>query len=408
MSKRKNKSFVRAATIFGVSAAAAAVIFVMGKGDNSSDGFEAIEEDILMPSITESVTEENIQSEAETEQTVTVTVTEKTEEEISAETEVTEEAVETELSVDETAVETTAKSRTVITSRERVAFAGSKVYIDMGNVLQTPELPVGCEITALTILLNYWGFDAEKTDMAKNYLPISSGRYEYKDGKTYKDSFFDFFIGDPFSRGYGCFSNAIVKAADKYIADMGGGYTVINLSGCDPDTLYDYVSRDIPVLVWATDGMIEPEYYETWYDIDTGEQLDWYLNEHCAVLAGFDIDGGYVTLNDPMKGIIDYNIDKFETRFKQMHSQAVVIIPDDSYEETAAETVPPETEEEITETETETAAESIVSDETEAPETETDKSGIDPETENEFSDEGFTGWEDDGAAELDEDGELVE
>ena len=87
--------------------------------------------------------------------------------------------------------------------------------------------------------------------------------------------------------------------------------------------------------------MIEPEYYESWYDNATGEKLDWYLNEHCFVLAGFNMNADIVTLNDPMKGIIDYNINKFETRYAQMYSQAIVILPknDEASEktETAAE-----------------------------------------------------------------------
>ena len=210
----------------------------------------------------------------------------------------------------------------------------------MESVLQNPELPVGCEITALTIYLRYLGFDADKVDLAKNYLP-KGGNAQYKDDLLYKDSFFDYFIGDPFTRGYGCFSNAIVKAANKYLDDHGGGYDVINLSGSDPDVLYDYLAQGIPVICWATDGMIEPEYYESWYDNATGEKLDWYLNEHCFVLAGFNMNADIVTLNDPMKGIIDYNINKFETRYAQMYSQAIVILPNGSKAaeetETAAE-----------------------------------------------------------------------
>lgn len=266
-------------------------------------------------------------------------------------------------------------SRTVITSRQRKEYDSNSVYIDMANILQNPELPVGCEITALTILLNYYGFNAEKTDMAKNYLPTSWGNPKTVDGKLYKDSFYDYFIGDPFSRGYGCFSPAIERAASSYISSHGGGYTVKNISGCHPDTLYEYLIAGTPVLCWATDGMIEPEYYETWYDNATGEQLDWYLNEHCFVLAGFNIANSTVTLNDPMKGIIDYNIDKFEVRFKQMHSQAIVLIPEGGQEiTTAAVTEPPvsesETEEQIAETvswetsavsETESSSESTVS-----------------------------------------------
>lgn len=324
--------------MFGVAVIAAATTFILS-GRNSTDDVSPVVETQRM---TTTSPEETVPTPpTETSASKAYVVTADTEDllpddYVPPETETAEEDIyaSEEYSDDET--EAPAQTRTVITSRARTEFNGKSVYIDMKNILQNPELPVGCEITALTILLNYWGFDADKCDMAKNYLPISSGRYKYEDGKTYKDSFFDYFIGDPFSRGYGCFSNAIEKAANSYINQHGGGFTVKNISGCSPDTLYGYVEDNIPVLVWATDGMIEPEYYETWYDIDTGEQLDWYLNEHCAVLVGFDIDNNTITLNDPMKGIIDYNIDKFETRFAQMHSQAIVTLPEEEeqYEET--------------------------------------------------------------------------
>lgn len=344
--------------MFGVAVIAAVTTFIVSRRNTDIDTAPVIETELL--NITTTSPEETVPTPPpETSASKAYVVTANTDDilpddYIPPDTETDEEEVyEEEESYDET--DAPAQTRTVITSRARTEFNGKSVYIDMKNILQNPELPVGCEITALTILLNYWGFSAEKCDMAKNYLPISSGRYKYEDGKTYKDSFYDYFIGDPFSRGYGCFSNAIEKAANSYINQHGGGYTVKNISGCSPDTLYGYVEDNIPVLIWATDGMIEPEYYETWYDIDTGEQLDWYLNEHCAVLVGFDIDNDTVTLNDPMKGIIDYNINKFETRFAQMHSQAIVILP----AETAEAEVTEETSvsEEYSETEyTETAA----------------------------------------------------
>ena len=247
-------------------------------------------------------------------------------------------------------------SRDVINYRDRSYFGTYSSYIDMENIRQLPELPTGCEITALTILLRHYGFPADKTDLARNYLPTSWGNAREVDGVLYKDSFYDYFIGDPFSTGYGCFSGAIETAADSYISSHGGGFDVRNISGCSPDTLYDWVASGVPVLCWATDGMIAPEYYETWYDNATGERLDWYLNEHCFVLAGYDVDAGTVTLNDPMKGIISYDINKFETRFAQMHSQAIVLIP---YTENGEfEEYDPEETEETTAAETtaETAA----------------------------------------------------
>ncbi|MBD5144735.1 MAG: C39 family peptidase [Ruminococcus sp.] len=298
---------------------AAAVIFIIaGRGrDNSVPDGESISESFFSEG-----TEDALPA------TASVTLSESRSAAVSSDgTSGAETSTEAEAAdISDTGV--TSVSRTIITSRVRKEYDSNSVYIDMENVLQLPELPVGCEITALTILLRHCGFDADKTDLAKNYLPVSWGNARYEDGKTYKDSFFDYFIGDPFSRGYGCFAGAIEKAANSYIADHGGGFTVKNISGSHPDVLYDYLAADVPVLCWATDGMIEPEFYETWYDNATGEQLDWYLNEHCFVLAGFNMSADLVTLNDPMKGIIDYNINRFETRYDQMHRQAIVIIPD--------------------------------------------------------------------------------
>lgn len=263
------------------------------------------------------------------ETTVLTTETVSVESETSAET--YESVVDTysETETEAPKPETTAPETTryIVTSRPEYSFDSVSCYIDMENVQQNPELPTGCEVTALTILLRHWGYDADKVDMAQNYLYKSWGNAEFRDGEKYADSFFEYFIGDPFGRGYGCFAPAIVKTANKYISENGGCHRVIDLSGCDSETLYNYVAEGIPVLVWATDGMIPPEYYETWYDSETGERLDWYLNEHCFVLAGFNLDAGTVTMNDPIKGIIDYNMAKFEQRFAEMHRQAVVILP---------------------------------------------------------------------------------
>ena len=300
---------------------AAAVIFIIagrGRDDSVPDG-ESISESFFSEG-----TEDALPAAASVTLSESGSVTASTTATSGAETSPEAEAADT------SDTDVTSVSRTIITSRVRKEYDSNSVYIDMENILQLPELPVGCEITALTILLRHCGFDADKTDLAKNYLPVSWGNARYEDGKTYKDSFFDYFIGDPFSRGYGCFAGAIEKAANSYIADHGGGFTVKNISGSHPDVLYDYLAADVPVLCWATDGMIEPEFYETWYDNATGEQLDWYLNEHCFVLAGFNMSADLVTLNDPMKGIIDYNINRFETRYDQMHRQAIVIIPDGS------------------------------------------------------------------------------
>jgi uncharacterized protein YvpB len=231
----------------------------------------------------------------------------------------------------------------------------ASAFIPTENILQNPELPTGCEITSLTMLLRFYGFNAEKVDMAENYLPVSWGNARWEGNKKYQDSFFDYFIGDPKGRGYGCFSPAIMTAAEKYLTenDTAGKYKAVNISGCDPDYLYRVVLSGNPVMCWATDGMIPPEYRESWYDNETGEQLDWYLNEHAFLLVGFDTEKRLVYLSDPMKGDIFYSMDKFELRFSEMHRQAVIITESnitlqEEFVSTTVETVNPETADVLT------------------------------------------------------------
>jgi uncharacterized protein YvpB len=241
----------------------------------------------------------------------------------------TAEITETELTTSTaeiTTITTTVPTETTTEATTKTFIMPQTAYIEMENILQKPELPTGCEITAFTILLRFYGFDAEKTDLAKNHLPISWGNVKTIDDEVYKDSFFEYFIGDPFGSGYGCFAPAIMKAAESYLTGReanGKTYIAENISGAAPEELYSYVGAGTPVLCWATDGMIEPEYKESWIDNETGERLDWYYHEHAFVLVGYD--DNIVTLSDPMKGIISYNRERFELRYSQMHSQAIIL-----------------------------------------------------------------------------------
>lgn len=49
---------------------------------------------------------------------------------------------------------------------EYIEISLSNEISDFPYTLQTPELPTGCEITALTMVLNYYGFSVDKTTMA--------------------------------------------------------------------------------------------------------------------------------------------------------------------------------------------------------------------------------------------------
>ena len=188
-------------------------------------------------------------------------------------------------------------------------------------ILQNPELPTGCEITSLTMLLNHIGFDADKLDLADNYLP----KGEYR-----KADYNKVFVGDPRTgKGYGCMAGVIVTTAEKYLDDQedASGWKVKDLTGSEPEELYAYVCKGDPVVVWASIDMGEiiPDYV-SWTEEGTGRTISWYGGEHCLLLTGYDLDDKLVYVNDPLKGKVTYDMDIFEQRYEEMQRNAVVIL----------------------------------------------------------------------------------
>lgn len=191
-------------------------------------------------------------------------------------------------------------------------------------IFQMPELPTGCEITALTMVLNYYGMEADKVEMATKYLPTQELNLYYgSDGRLYGNDLNQYFIGDPTTEnGYVCGTGAIVTAANVYLQDQGSDLTAMDYTGADVDMLYQLVSQDIPVVVWVTIYMEERNKTEGWYT-QTGEYVEWSTNDHGAVLIGYTQDT--VTIADPISGKMEYSREDFERVFASRGNQCVVL-----------------------------------------------------------------------------------
>lgn len=195
---------------------------------------------------------------------------------------------------------------------------------DFPLTLQMPELPTGCEITALTMAINYYGFDVDKTVMASEYLPTAGMNLYYgADGRLYGTDLNEYFIGDPFTEdGVICGTGAIVTAADSYLETAGSSLRAEDLTGSTPEELYLRVSRDQPVVVWVTISMADRGETEGWYT-ESGEYVEWSHNDHGAVLIGYS--GTTVTIADPISGLAEYDRQQFEKVFADRGNQCVVI-----------------------------------------------------------------------------------
>lgn len=190
-----------------------------------------------------------------------------------------------------------------------------KHRINMEVILQNPELPAGCEITSLAMLLNYLGLEADKCVLSDSYLPK---------GEAGEVSMNDFFIGNPRNAGsYGCYAPVIAGSAASYIADHNAELKVYNLTGTRLSSLFSLIADNKPVIVWTTINLLESRPTTSW--VINGETVTWYSQEHCVVLIGYDYDNSTVTVADPLYGIKEYDMELFTERYEQMFSQSVCI-----------------------------------------------------------------------------------
>lgn len=203
-------------------------------------------------------------------------------------------------------------------------------YINQNNIVS------GCEAVSSTMLLRYHGYDISETYFANNFLTRRNW-FIGKNGRMYGPDPNAAYSGNPYKRsgancGFGCYAPAIGKALSKVINhDI---HKVLVTTGINLDQLVStYIEDDIPVLVWATIGMIPSKRTCSWIINYTdenshykkGDRYTWVSREHCLVLVGYGKDRYY--FNDPYKnhGVISYSKDLCRKRFNEMGKQSVVI-----------------------------------------------------------------------------------
>lgn len=185
--------------------------------------------------------------------------------------------------------------------------------------MQEPELPTGCEVTALAEVLNYLGFDIDKVELCDNFMPVD---YEGAVNMYYA------YIGDPKSNnGFGCYAPVIVKTAYEYFESVDSPCYAVDITGTDFKYLLFQITQDRPVIVWTTMGQREtyPNYKWT---AGNGEDMVFNDYQHCVAIYGYDLNAGVVYTADPLVGNTTYEMSRFETIYDIMYKQAVVICGD--------------------------------------------------------------------------------
>ena len=222
----------------------------------------------------------------------------------------------------------TVKSTDIIQDKQAL---GLNSYIIKGikGIYQLPELPTGCEATALTIIMNYNGINVDKYEIAMEYMPRMNLYYEK--GILYGPNPMHVFAGTPSSvSGLGCFIPCICTTARKYFnanKQIKSNYKIVDLSGKDLRTLLeDYVSQDNPLLVIVTPNLSK-QFESLKWQIYHGKEWQWMSNHHAMVIYGFDNSKNKIYVCDPLRenGKYTYNLDKFEEIYNSKGKNAMTI-----------------------------------------------------------------------------------
>lgn len=231
------------------------------------------------------------------------------------------------ISSDMNKVTITNKPVNYVKSYERAADGKiniTEVLIPVAPLLQLPELPNGCEITALTALLNYYGYHVSKTVMADEFLRKEP--FVKKGDKIYGANPYKAYAGNPRSKDKGFFTYTppILEAANEYFKTVDGDDYTLDISGSSREEIMQRLSRGMPVLIWVTLDLRKPNIRYSWYFHDTGEKFDSPTNLHAVVLNGYD--GKNVHVMNPLIGQTKYNADAFFKSYQELGSHAMVIV----------------------------------------------------------------------------------
>ncbi len=145
-----------------------------------------------------------------------------------------------------------------------------KVILNVPIIAQRPELPTGCEITAVCMMLKFYGANVNKVSLA-NEMP-----------KNISDPNLGF-VGNPFtSSGWTIYPPALMNLVKKYVGSS------INLTACSLDRLEEQIMNNKLVVVWLSNMYT--------------------FSVHALTMTGYD--ASYYYFNDPWNGIKNMSLTK--------------------------------------------------------------------------------------------------
>lgn len=189
-------------------------------------------------------------------------------------------------------------------------------------ILQLPELPRGCEVTALAMLLQSNGVQVDKMELAEK-IRKDPTPYSRQGNVTYFGNPHDGFVGDMYTfdnPGLGVYHEPIAELAEQYLPGQ-----VFDMTGTTFEHLLWTVGQGMPTWVIHT-TMYDEVPASAWVNWQTPSgpiQVTYY--EHSLLVTGYDEQ--YVFVHDPLGRRDRIERSAFQAGWEQMGSQAINILP---------------------------------------------------------------------------------
>lgn len=189
-----------------------------------------------------------------------------------------------------------------------------KVLLDAPLISQLPELPNGCEITSLTMLLQQAGIKADKMTLAKQMIKVP-----FNENGVHGDPN-DGFVGNMYhgGPGFAVYHGPVANLAKQYL-----GSKVVDLTGEDWKAIEKELAdhHAVWVIVNSAFKWLPPDYFQSWHTKNGDMEVT--MHEHSVLVTGYDSEKIY--FNDPLTNTKNKSVNKedFIDAWKQMGSQAI-------------------------------------------------------------------------------------
>lgn len=195
--------------------------------------------------------------------------------------------------------------------------------LEVPLINQLPELPRGCEVTSLAMVMNYAGFNVDKMTLAAQ-IKKESQPYINENGKIKAGNPYDGFVGDMYNMsnfGYGVYHGPIAELAKQY-----AGERVVDLTGMSFDEVLYILQKGYPVWIITNSSCtpLDDSKFMMWHTPTGIVKITYSL--HSMVMTG--VSNNKIYVNDPLSSSKNkgYNLELFKKAWEQMGNQAVVIL----------------------------------------------------------------------------------